>query len=39
MTPIGLGGTVDEPEIYKLGIDKMKQSRETDYDDLSGLVG
>lgn len=38
MTPLGLGGTVDEPEFYKLGIDKMQEAWETDYDDLSELV-
>jgi hypothetical protein len=38
MTPLGLGGTVDDPEFYKLGIDKMKEAWETDYEDLSELV-
>lgn len=38
MTPIGLGGTVDEPEFYKLGIEKMKQAWQTDYHSLSALV-
>jgi len=38
MAPLGLGGTVDEPEFYRLGIDKMKEAWETDYNQLSELV-
>jgi len=36
--PLGIGGNVEDPEIYKMNIDKMEEAWQSNYQNLSELI-